>query len=93
MICVFVNTNPPFQKTSAVIVSEIGNFKKLDLITTAIIERDFKSENLFRTCSITANLVTSLEILSDFWYHAVPFLANYGTVPYSLIFTPIAALL
>ena len=26
-------------------------------------------------------------------YYAVPFPANYGTVPYSLIFTPIAALL
>ena len=26
-------------------------------------------------------------------YYAVQFLANYGTIPYSVIFTPIAALL
>ena len=58
MICVFINTNPPFQKISGVIVSEIDNVNKFALITSAIIERDFKTEYLFRTCSVATNLVT-----------------------------------
>ena len=93
MICVPINTNPPSQKISAVIVSEIDNVNKFALITTVIIDSDFKSEYLFRTCSAATDLVTSLEFHSGFWYFAVPFLANYGTVLYSLILTPIAALL
>ena len=56
-------------------------------------ERDFKSEFLFCTCSVPTKLVTSLQFHSDLCYYAVPFLAKYGTVPYSLILTPIAALL
>ena len=56
-------------------------------------ERDFKSEYLFRTCSVNTNLVTSLEFHSNLCYYAGPFLANYGKIPYSLILTPIAALL
>ena len=44
MICEPINTNPPFQKISAVIVSEIDNVDKFSLLTTAFIERDFKSE-------------------------------------------------
>ena len=91
MVCLLINTNPPFQKISAVIVSEIDNVNKFALITTEIIERDFKSEYLFCTSSVATNLVTSLEFYSDFYYYAVPFLANHGTVPHSLI--PIAALL
>ena len=93
MICVFINTNPSFKKNSAVIVSEIDNFNKFALITTASIERDFRSEYLFRTCSVATSLVTSLEFHSDLCEYAVPFLTNYGKVPYSLIFNPIAALL
>ena len=62
-------------------------------MTTAIIERDFKSEYLFRRCSVATNLMMSFEFQSDLCYYAVPFLANYGTVPYSLIFTPIAEVL
>ena len=92
MLCVPININPPLQKISAVIVSEIDNVK----IATTIIEREFKREYLFRTCSylvIATNLVTSLEFHSDLCYYAVPFLTKYGTIPYSLIFTPIAALL
>ena len=60
------------------------------------IELDFKSEYLFRTCPVATDLVTSHQFHSSFnlCYYAVPFLlANYGTIPYSLIFTPIAALL
>ena len=93
MMCVFINTNPPFQKTSAAIVSEIDNVSKFALITTAIIERNFNSEYLFRTSSVNTNLVTSLQLHSNLCYFALPFLANCGTVPFSLIFTPIAALL
>ena len=93
MICVPINTNTLFPENSAVIVNDIDNVNKFALITNAIIERDFKKEYLFRTCSVGTNLVTSLEFHFDLCYYAVPFLANYGTVPYSLILTPIAALL
>ena len=93
MICVPINTNPPFQENSAVVVSEIDNVNQFALITTANIERDFRSEYLFRTSSLATNLVTSLEFHSDLCFYAAPFLANYGLVPYSLILTPIAALL
>ena len=65
MICLFISTNPPFQKISAVIESEIDNVDKFSLITTEIIERYFKSEYLFRTCSVATNLMISLEFLSD----------------------------
>ena len=80
-------------KVSAVIVSEIDNVNKFALITTEIVERDFKSEGLFRTCSVVTNLVTSLVVHSDLCYYSVPFLANYRTVLYSLVLTPVAALL
>ena len=57
-------------------------------------ELDFKNEFLFRTCSVAIHLVTSHQFHSDLCYYAVPFLlANYGAIPCSLIFTPIAALL
>ena len=62
-------------------------------LTTAIIEREIKSEYLFRTYSVATNTVTSLEFHSDLCYYAAPLLANYGTVPYSLILTLIGALL
>ena len=89
----FINTHPPFLKISAVVVSEIDNVNIFALVITAIIELDFKSEYLFPTSSVANNLVTLLEFLSDLCFYAVPFLANYKTVAYSLIFTPIAALL
>ena len=54
----------------------------------------FKSEYLFRTFSVFTKLVTSVEFYCKILcYYAVPFLVNYGAVPYSLIFTPRAALL
>ena len=90
MICVFIKTNPTFEKISAVSVNENDKVKKIALQRNAIIERDFKSEHLFRTCSVATNLVTSLEFHSNLSYYIVPLLANYGTVPYSLVFTPIA---
>ena len=93
MICVLINTNPPFQKISAVIVRETDNVNKFALITTAILQRDFNNEYLIRTCSVATSLVTLIEFPSDLCHYAVPFIANYGTVPYSLIITPIAALL
>ena len=93
MPCVFIITNPPFQKISAVIVSEIDNANKFALITSANIEHDFKSEYLFRPCSVATSLVTSLELHSDLCYYVGPFLANDGTVPYSFIYPPIAVLL
>ena len=93
MICVPIKINPLFQKISAVIVSEIDSVNKFALIITTIIERDFKSEYLICTCSVATDLVTSVEFNSDLCYYAVPFLANHGTAPYSLILTPIATLL
>ena len=48
---------------------------------------------MFRTRFFNTGLPTSLEFHSDLGYYAVPFQANYGTVPYSLSFTSIAALL
>ena len=82
-----------FQKISAVIVSEIHNVNNFAQITTAVIERDFKSEYLFRTLSIATNLLMSLEFRSISCYYAVPFIDNYGRAPYSLNLIPIAALL
>ena len=90
LICAPINTNPHFQEISAVVATEIYNVNKFVLITTAIIQPDIKSEYLFRTCSVATNMVTSH---SDLCLYAVPFLANYGTVPYSLVPTPIAGLL
>ena len=52
-----------------------------------MIERDFKIEHLFPTCFIATNPVKSLEFYSNLlYYYAAPFLANYGTVSYSLSF-------
>ena len=93
MICVFINTNPTSERTRAVIVSEIDNVNKFALLKTANIERHFKSEYLFRTSSVATNLVASVEFFSELCSFAVPFLANYGTAPYSLGFNPVAALL
>ena len=56
-------------------------------------ELDIKSEYLFRKCSVATDLVTSHQIHSNLCYYAVLFLANYVTSPYSIFFTPIAALL
>ena len=51
------------------------------------IEHDFKSEYLFRTCSVATNLVTSYHFRSKLYYYVLPFLlAKYGAIPYSLIF-------
>ena len=44
-------------------------------------------------CSVATDLVTWHQFHSSLCYNAVPFLANYGTIAYSLIFTPIVALL
>ena len=63
------------------------------LITTAVYRASLKSEYLFRTCSAATNLVTSLQFHANLCSYAVPFLANYGTIPNPLIFTHIAALL
>ena len=63
------------------------------LTTTAAYRGWLKSEYLFRTCSIGTDLVTSLQFHSNLCYYDVAFLANYGTIPCSLIFTPIAVLL
>ena len=60
MICLFINTNPTSQKTSAVIVSETDNVNKFALLKTANIERHFRSEYLFRTSSVATNLVASV---------------------------------
>ena len=92
MVCVPIKTSPPFQKSSAVIVSEIDNVKKVALITTATIEHDLKSGCFFRTCSVATSLVTSLEFDSHLFFYAVLLPANYETVPWSLIPTPKAAL-
>ena len=40
----------------------IDNVNKFGVVMTANIELDFKSEYLFRTCSVANNLVTSLEL-------------------------------
>ena len=63
------------------------------LNTTAVYRAWLKTEYLFRTCSVATDLVTSLQFLSNLCNYDVPFLGNYGKIPYSLIFTPIAALL
>ena len=52
MISVLIKKNPAFQEISAVIVSENNNVNKFALITSVMIERDFKSEYLSRTCSV-----------------------------------------
>ena len=57
------------------------------------VEPDFKSEILLRRCSVATNLVTSHQFHSNLCFYAVPLLDNYGMIPYSLIFTPIATLL
>ena len=90
MICVPIITNPLFKKSSRVIVSKSDNVKKFASIKTAIIKRDFKCGYLVSTCSVVTNLVTSLEFDSDLCYHAMPFLANDGKIPFSGILTPIA---
>ena len=64
-IFAFINTKQPFQKDSAVIVSQIDNVNKFVLIATAIIESGFKTEYFFRTFSVESNVVTSLEFHSD----------------------------
>ena len=64
-------------------------------------QSDFKSEYLFRTCSVAISLVTSpLISFRLLGYYAVPavlkicaVLPKYGAVLYSPIFTPITALL
>ena len=54
--------NSPFQLTCAVIEVKIDSVNKFAITIIAIItEYDFKSEYLFRMCSVVANLVTSLE--------------------------------
>ena len=54
--------HPPFQLTSAVISIRIDSVNIFPLTIAAIItERDFKSEYLFRMCSVVTSLSTSLE--------------------------------
>ena len=60
-----------FTKISALIVREIDNVNKFALITTAFIKPDFKSDYLFRTCSVATNLVTSL-------YYSLYLLCDYA---------------
>ena len=57
------------------------------------IELDFKSEYLLRTCSVATHLVNSHQFHSNLCFSSVLLLANYGTIPYCISFTPIAALL
>ena len=45
-----------------VIYFVIDNVNKFVVVLTANIELDFRSECLFRTCSVATNLVTSLEV-------------------------------
>ena len=59
-------------------MSLINRNRKLD-------EKYFKSENLFRTCSIATKLGTSLEIIPIVVLRCCAVLANYGTVAYPLI--------
>ena len=92
IFCVSVITYPPFSKISELIESEIDNVKKFPKISTGNIERDFKRNYLVRTCSVATNRMKSLDFYADLCYHDVPFLDNYRTVLYSLIFTPIEAL-
>ena len=53
----------PFQVTFAAIYIKIDSFYKFAMSNKAVrTKRDFKSEYLFRMCSVATNLVTSLEI-------------------------------
>ena len=90
-LCTCKNKSTFSEKNSAVNVN--NNVKNFAVETTANKKRDFKRGYLFRTFSVATNQVTSIEFLSDWCYYAGPFLANYGSVPYSPIFIPIAALL
>ena len=47
-------------------------------------QRDFKSEYLFRTCSVTTNQVASLEFNPIRFAEMHSHLAEHGTVPYPL---------
>ena len=85
------HTNPPFQNFSGV-KAKLTMSISLIKLQLQHIELDFKSEYLFRTFSVATDLVTSHQFHSKLCYYAVPFLANYGAIPYSLIFTSIAAL-
>ena len=54
--------NPPFIVTCAVISCKIDSVNKFSITILAIItEQDFKSEYLFRMCSVVTKLLTSLE--------------------------------
>ena len=78
--------NPPFQNLSAVVWSEIDKVNKFDQIDyNCNVDLYFKSGYLFRTCSTATDLVTSLYFHSNFCYYAVPLLAKYGTISYSLL--------
>ena len=51
-----------FEMTCAVIYIKIDSVNEFAVfITTIITERDFKSEYVFRMCSVATDLVTSLE--------------------------------
>ena len=66
---------------SAVIEIQIDNVNELAHLQQETIERDIKSEYLFRRCSFATNLVTSFQLhFTLLWYYAVPFLTNYGSV-------------
>ena len=56
-------TSPPFRLICAVVHIWTDSVNKFSITITAIItERDFKSEYLFRLCSVGTNLVTSREL-------------------------------
>ena len=56
------------------------------------IERDFKSENLLRTCSVVSNMVTSLEFNSICFATMLCHFGQTRTVPWPLISIISAAL-
>ena len=77
--------NPHFQELSAAIKVKLTLSISLFNMHLQDEQSDFKSEYLFRTCSVATNLVTSLNNPFHFAVllcYAV--LTNYATVPYSL---------
>ena len=74
IIYVFINMNPLFQELSSVIKVELTLSISLFKTQLQIIQSDFKSEYLFRTCSVDTYLVTSLKISFRLLsYYVVPF--------------------
>ena len=77
--------NPPLQELSPVI-NCINAFDQLIQTLLQCRSSDFKSEYMFRTCSVAANLMSSLtKSFQLLCYITLRFLANYGTIPCSHI--------